>query len=77
MHIKNKSFKNLRISSLYKLQLYKNRFLMCSTCICVYIVLIFKLNINFFCTLIHVMLLIQDVAKTLFSTKLNIFIVVY
>ena len=46
-----------------------------STCICVYIVLIFKLN--FFCTLIHVTLLIQDVAKTLFPTKLNIFIVVY
>jgi hypothetical protein len=48
VHIKNKSFKNLRISSLYKLRLCKDRFLMHSTYICVYIVLIFKLNVNFF-----------------------------
>jgi len=48
VHIKNKSFKNLRISSFCKLRLYKDRFLMRNIYICVYIVLIFKLNVNFF-----------------------------
>jgi hypothetical protein len=48
VHIKKKSFKNLRINSLYKLQLCKDCFLIRSICICVYIILIFKLNVNFF-----------------------------
>jgi hypothetical protein len=48
VHIKNESFKNLHISSLYKLRSCKDRFLMRNTCICVYIILIFKLNVNFF-----------------------------
>jgi hypothetical protein len=48
IHIKNKSFKNLCISSLYKLRLCKNRFLIRSTRICVYIILILKLNVNSF-----------------------------
>jgi len=48
VHIKNKSFKNLRISSLCKLQLCKDCFLIRNTCICIYIILIFKFNINSF-----------------------------
>ncbi len=48
VHIKNKSFKNLRINSLCKLWLCKDRFLMRNTCIYVYIILIFKLNVNSF-----------------------------
>ena len=48
MHTKNESFKNLRISFLYKLQLCKDCFLMRNTRIYVYIILIFKLNANSF-----------------------------
>ncbi len=48
VHIKNESFKNLRISSLYKLRLYKDCFLIRNTRICIYIILIFKLNVNSF-----------------------------
>jgi len=48
VHVKNKSFKNLRISFLYKLRLYKDRFLIRNIYICVYIILILKLNVNFF-----------------------------
>jgi len=48
VHIKNESFKNLHISSLYKLQLYKNYLLIRNIRICVYIVLILKLNVNSF-----------------------------
>ena len=48
VYIKNKSFKNLRISFFCKLRLCKDCFLMRSICICVYIVSIFKLNVNSF-----------------------------
>jgi len=48
VHIKNKSFKNLRISSLCKLRLYKDRFLIRNIYICVYIILILKFNVNSF-----------------------------
>ncbi len=48
VHIKNENFKNLRISSLCKLRSYKDYSLIRNICICVYIVLILKLNINFF-----------------------------
>jgi len=48
VHIKNESFKNLRINSLCKLRLYKDRFLIRNIRIYVYIILIFKFNVNFF-----------------------------
>jgi len=48
VHIKNKNFRNLRISSFYKLRLCKHCFLIHSTRIYVYTILIFKLNVNSF-----------------------------
>jgi hypothetical protein len=48
IYIKNKSFKNLRINLLCKLQLCKDCFLIHNTCICIYIILILKLNVNSF-----------------------------
>ncbi len=62
VYIKNKSFKNLRISFLCKLRLYKDRFLIHSTRICVYIILILKFNVNSF--------LYTYIQKT-FSSKRN------
>jgi len=77
VYIKNKSFKNLRISFLCKLRLYKDCFLIHSTRICVYIILILKFNVNSFCILIYAILLVRNVTKILLLTKLNIFVVVY
>jgi len=77
VHFKNKSFKNLHISLLYKLQLCKDRFLMRSIPICIYIILYLNLMLTLFRTFIYATLLIRDVAKTLLSTKLNVLIVVY